>query len=252
LLKRRVIICLLINDGVLFRTKKFVPDYRYTQSFVSDAADEVFMIDITRGGPSEASRKAMKAYGDRCYTPLTMGGHIKSLDDVKRYIDIGADKVVVGRAKFVDDPCTGFAEGNLLCDISEKYGCQAVVAAVDVAGAGGLITRDSWDPVNLAQESEWAGAGEIFLQSVERDGSLSGYDLDTLKRVVAAVKIPVVVGTSCGSAQHMREAFEAGACGAATANIHHFTESAMRGFKLALADYKNPEGGPGVRPAVRN
>jgi imidazole glycerol-phosphate synthase subunit HisF len=239
-LKHRVIICLLINDGVLFRTKKFTPDYRYTANFVgAGSVDEIIMVDITRSGPSEASKQAMAAFAEKCFVPITMGGHIKSLDDVKKYMDIGADKVVVGRGALEDL--------GLVTQIDHKFGRQAAVVACDVLDGNVCSGADNWEsfisPENWAGAAESAGAGEIFLQSVERDGSLSGYDLETLKSVVAAVKIPVVVGTSCGSAQHMREAFEAGASGAATANIFHFTETSMRGFKQQLVS-----AGVAVRP----
>lgn len=231
MLKRRVCICLLINDGVLFRTKKFVPDYRYTANFVgADAVDEVFLIDITRSGPSEASHKTMAAYAERCFSPVTMGGHIKSLDDVKKFMAIGADKVVVGDY-FFEEPA-------FINRIAQKYGSQAVTVGFDMAGGSVCIDRATGtymgNKIMWSRRAEAEGAGEIFLQSVERDGSLSGYDLDTLKSVVAAVNIPVVVGTSCGSALHMREAFEAGAAGCATANIHHLTDAAIRGFKQQL------------------
>lgn len=239
MLKRRVIMTLLFNDGVLFRTKKFVPDYRYTQTHLgTDFVDEVFLIDITRSGPSQASHTAMAAYAEKCFVPITMGGHIRSLDDVANFMAIGADKVVVERAYL--------NKHTLLTKIAEKFGAQAVVAGIKTDDAGmmntiSMETGPRATPASLV--APWLadnGAGEIFLQSYERDGSLSGYDLDTLERVVAAVRIPVVVGTSCGSPPHMKQAFDAGASGAATANIFHMTDASMRGFKASLAEYVRP------------
>lgn len=234
MLKRRVAICLLFNDGVLFRTKKFQPDYRYTTAFVGvDAVDEVFLIDITRSGPSQASWDAMKGYADRCYAPVTMGGHIKTLDDVKRFFDLGADKVVCERAwRSVNTP-------KLISDVAVKWGAQAFVAGVTDYGLNGDVL-DEVRPHHWAKHAEEHGAGEIFLQSKALDGSLSGYDIQTVKEVAGNVKIPVVVGTSCGNVGHMRAAFEAGASGCATANIHHFTENAIRGFKAQLREYVRP------------
>jgi cyclase len=241
-LKRRILIALLFNEGVLFRTKKFQPDYRYTTSFVgSDLVDEIIMVDITRSGPSEESHKTMARIAEQSFVPVTMGGHIKSLDDVKRFFDMGCDKVVVGRECVV--------RGHLLLPaIAEKWGSQAVVAACD--HQAGVVDVGSGGPVKLMDAPGYChwleanGAGEIFLQDKDRDGSLSGYDIPTLKRVLAAVKIPVVVGTSCGNAQHMKEAFTCnwpdGAGGCATANIFHFTSTAMRGFKSSLAEYVRP------------
>jgi cyclase len=234
LLKCRVAICLLINDGVLFRSKKFVLDYRYTINHVgTDAADEVFMIDVTRSGPSEESRKTMQTFADKCYCPMTMGGHIEALDDIKRFLDMGTDNIVLRRSA-----TPAFVEA-----IRDKFGSQICTVGIDV---GQLMTADG--AAKMAIDYEKWGAGQIFLQSVERDGSLSGYDLDAIRKVSSSVKIPVAVGTSCGSAQHMREAFEAGATLAATANIHHYTPAAILGFRKQLSEYKHPDGSPLVRP----
>lgn len=234
MLKRRVAIALLFNDGVLFRTKKFVPDYRYCQSFLGvSAVDEVFLIDITRAGPSEASRKAMAAYAEGCFSPCTMGGHIRGVDDVKRFMDLGADKVVLGEI-VLDQP-------RFLGVLREKYGSQVATVALDLidgkAGSARTGKTSPLSPVGYAVAAEKAGAGEIFLQDRDLDGSLGGYNVAVCREIADAVRLPVVVGTSCGNAAHMRAAFDAHACGAATANIHHFTDAAIRGFKAQLGGY---------------
>lgn len=228
MLKRRVIIGLMFDDGVLVRTKRFVPDYRYTQSFLAvDAIDEAILVDVTRAGPSEASHGAMAAFADRCFAPVTMGGWIRSEDDVSRFFDLGADKVVIGR---------GAGEKGFIEAVAHRWGCQAAVIACDVVGgrSGRVHSVLEQSAEAFCQEAEARGAGEIYLQSVGRDGSLGGYDLPLLRRVVQAVGIPVTIGTGCGSWKHMQEAFEAGATGAVTTCVHHWTESALRGFKERL------------------
>lgn len=228
-LKKRVIACLLLNDGVLFRTKKFVPDYRYTANFVgTEAVDEVFIIDVTKGGPSPKFHEAARAYADKCFVPVTMGGWVQSLDGCKRLFDIGADKIVVGRS------CL-FLAGEM----AGKYGSQAVVAAID---EGIYPDGELWLHASVCAR---LGAGEIFLQSVERDGSLGGYDIPLLTSVLDATgwKIPVVIGGGCGNWQHMYAAFAAGADGCATSNIFHMSEVSMAAFKK----YLDGEGVP-VRP----
>jgi cyclase len=219
------------------RTKKFTSDYFYTQNFLGNSSiDEAILVDITRSGPSKASHDAMKKYADQCFVPTTMGGWIKSLDDVKRFFDMGADKVVLGYIAMLDPGFVGM--------VAAKWGAQAAVVAVDADGGVTTAARTSersfFSPERYAMEKESDGAGEIFLQSKERDGSLSGYDLETLKSVVSSVKIPVIVGTSCGNAGHMKAAFDAGASGCATGCIHHFTENAIRGFKRQLGEYVRP------------
>jgi cyclase len=249
LLKRRVIITLQLNDGVLFRTKQFRPDYRYTQAFLgSENADEVTIIDITRYEmiPPLAERKsfvdAAMWYSRFCYTPLTIGGGIRTMDDVHFALtEIGADKVLINTA-IRDHPTT------LLRPLAEKFGAQAVVAGIDADDVGHAIVQQgarhtgetAWD---LAYHYAACGAGEIFLTSVERDGSLRGYDLDLLRKVVAAVDVPVVIAGGCGGYHHMAEAFDAGADGAATSNIFHLTDTSLKNFKSQLVKQGKP-----VRP----
>ncbi len=229
MLKPRLIWQLMFDDGVLVRTKRFVPDYVYTQAFVGfEAADEVVLIDITRSGPSEASRVVMQGYAERCFTPVTMGGNIRSLDDVKRFFDIGADKVVVGRSALT------------LCDgVAAKWGCQAITAGVDAR------TYPYTGLMQIAKTLNDRGAGEILLQSVERDGSLRGYDIRLLEEVLSVVSCPVIIGGGYGGWRHARQAIELGAGGCAMSNIFHLTEAHMNLTKHNLAT----EGVP-VRAAV--
>src|SRR3990170_6912636 len=116
MLKVRVILCLLLADGQLCRTKKFAPDYRYTHEFVAtEAVDEVFIVDVTKAGPSGKFHAAAKAYADKCFVPITMGGWVRSLDDCRRLFDIGADKIVMGR---------GMAGAGLVEGMARKFGSQ--------------------------------------------------------------------------------------------------------------------------------
>ena len=224
MLKPRLIWQLMFDDGRLVRTKRFVPDYVYTQSFVGVvAADEVLLLDVTRSGPSEASRAVMASYVDGCFIPVTMGGHIHSMDDVRRFFDIGADKVVVGRSALA------------LCDgVAAKWGCQAITAGVDAR---------TYPGADLAEIAARLPVGEILLQSVERDGSLRGYDIDLLNRL--NVSCPVIIGGGYGGWRHAKEAIAAGASGCAMSNIFHLTETHMQMVKHNLVR----EGVP-VREAV--
>jgi cyclase len=249
LLKRRVIITLQFNDGVLFRTKQFRPDYRYTQAFLgSENADEVTIIDITRYEmiPPLAERKsfvdAAMGYSRFCYTPLTIGGGIRTMDDVHFALtEIGADKALINTEFHNELDFIGLLAG--------KYGAQAVVAGIDV-DQDGYVKCDQnetygfqQDPVTWARTVQKEGAGEIFLTSIERDGSLRGYDLELLRKVVAAVDVPVVIAGGCGGYHHMAEAFDAGADGAATSNIFHLTDTSLKNFKVQLVKQGKP-----VRP----
>ena len=220
MLKRRLIISLCFDRGVLTRTKRFVPDYPYTQSYLSvDSVDEVVLLDVTRSGSSSDSRVAMRAYAERCFAPVTMGGWIRSWDDAHAYLDLGADKVVVG-SYALENP-------SIICELASKMGSQSVVVAVD------FPYRTS-EPVEWAKTAENEGAGELFVQDQSRDGSLMGYNLPVLREIAKSVNIPVVIGGGCGGWRHMKEGFEAGADGCVTSVIHHFTQTSLAGFKKAL------------------
>lgn len=214
------------------RTKRFVPDYPYTQSYLAvDAVDEVVLVDITRSGPSEASRLAMEAYAAKCFAPVCMGGHIGSWDDAHDYLDLGADKVLIG-SQALENP-------SIIGELASKMGSQSVVVAVDFRGlycedkAGQLSV---YEPVQWAKIAEDSGAGELFVQDISRDGSLLGYNLPVLSEIAGSVNIPVIIGGGCGGWRHMKDAFEAGADGCVTSVIHHFTETSLSGFKKALVD----------------
>ena len=217
MLKSRLVWQMMFSDGALVRTKRFVPDYVYTQSFLGmESADEVFLLDVTPGGRSEASLAAMGRYADGSFVPVTLGGHIHSMDDIKRCFDIGADKDVVGRSALT------------LCDgVAVRWGCQAITAGVDAR---------TYPRSHLARITGLLSGrvGEILLQSVERDGSLGGYDLDLLSRVLAIADCPVVIGGGYGGWRHARDALALGASGCAMSNIFHLTEAHMTMVKENL------------------
>jgi cyclase len=241
LLSKRLITVLTFNQGVLFRTKLFRPDYRYTLNFVDSwSVDEIVVLDITRG--QQADRKVffdvVERFARRCFVPLTAGGSIRSLDEVKRFLDSGADKIVVN---------TGALERpGLITDIAETYGSQCVVLSVDAkqeASGGyrvfkqaGAVPTD-YDPVSWAQEGETRGAGEILITAMDRDGWLQGYDIDLCRQVSDAVNVPVLALGGAGGWSHMTELFErTKAAGACTQNIYHFTEASIQNAKKVLSD----------------
>jgi len=221
LLKPRLIVALTFQDGVLFRTKKFKADYRYTTNYVDGGADEIFCIDV--GQDRAAFWQAVENIADQTFVPIGVGGGLKTVEDVREALLHGADKVVVNTAA-VEHP-------GIVREMAHKFGCQCITVGIDVKGGTCWTHRGTRDtgkrPVDWAVEAVEHGAGEIFLQNVDRDGSLLGYDLETLRAVTAAVAVPVVVGTGCGTWEHMRQGFETGALGCSTAVIHHFAAESI-------------------------
>ncbi len=239
MLRKRIITVLTLNDGTLFRTKLFKPDYRYTLNFVDAwSVDEIAILDVTRGDSPDRDRffKAVSEFARTCFVPISVGGGIRSVDDVARYMNAGADKVVVNTGA-VENP-------HLIEDIANAYGRQCVVLSIDATRRNeGYEVMSHFaarptghDPATWAKYGESLGAGEVLITAVERDGALQGYDLNLCREVADAVSIPVQVLGGCGNWQHMAAAFEVpGVSAACTQNIYHFTEQSIASAKKFLS-----------------
>jgi cyclase len=168
---------------------------------------------------------------DECFMPLAVGGGIRTLDDVRNLLAVGADKVVIGTA--------ALAEPELVREASDRFGAQCVVVAVDTKRDGSVWTNSGTvstgrDALDVAREMEALGAGELLLQSVADDGMMEGYDLATIERVSAAVSVPVIASGGAGTFDHMVDAVRAGGTAVAAASIFHFTEQTPMEAKQAL------------------
>lgn len=242
MLRKRLVTVLTFNDGVLFRTKLFEPDYRYTLNFVDAwSVDEVVILDVTRPGKGDRENfyKVVEHFARTCFVPLAVGGGIRDIDEARKLMGLGADKVVLN---------TGAVERpELITETARLYGAQCVVLSIDAkkvedgryevySAFGGRPTGmapDAW-----ASKGEALGAGEVLITSIERDGWLQGYDLDLCRLVSDAVTIPVLVLGGAGSWKHFTQAFEACDVSAVcTQNIYHFTEQSIRSAKAYLAKH---------------
>ena len=238
-LRNRLVTVLTLNDGVLFRTKEFIPDYRYTLNFVDLwSIDELVVLDVTRPGQGDRAHfyDAVATLAGNCFVPLAVGGGVRTLDDARMLLSVGADKIVVN---------TGALERpELISDIATAYGAQCAVLSIDArrrADAGYDVfshfgSRPTGrDVAAWAREAEALGAGEMVITSIEKDGSLEGYD-NVLNRIVAdAVSVPVLVSGGAGNWQHFVDGFrDGGASAVCTTNIYHFTETSIRSAKRYL------------------
>src|SRR3990167_2293344 len=235
MLKQRLIVVLTLNDGVLYLTKRFKPDYRYTINFVdSGLVDEVIMLDITRPGQGDRDNfiRAVEAFSDRCFVPLTVGGGVRTVDDARFRLRHGADIVTVNTAA-VEQP-------RLIRLISDEFGAQAVVLSMDVwrheDGSYEVYTEFGTKPSGRVPDV-WAkmavnrGAGQILVTSIQRDGSLLGYDNELNRMVVDAVDAPVIVAGGVGCWDHLVTALDLGVSGVCVSNIFHMTETSLRAAK---------------------
>jgi len=189
--------------------------------------DELVLLDIAATPSGRAPDLDMIAtLAQECFVPLTVGGGISSLEDIRRLLSVGADKVSINTA--------AFRAPELVTEAAERFGAQCVVAAIDYrtdqAGhrecfshCGQVATGR--DPVAWAQELERLGAGEIQLTSIERDGLMQGYDLATIEEVAAAVSIPVIASGGSGSYADLEAAIKVGASAVSAASLYLFTQA---------------------------
>ena len=200
--------------------------------------DELVFVDISA---SQAGRPPDFALiddlADECFMPMTVGGGVKTVDDIGKLLSVGADKVAVN-SHAIADP-------SLIANGAKNFGAQCIVVSIDaVRNANGSYEVKSFsgtrgtelDPVTWAKQAEQLGAGEILLTSIDRDGTFSGYDIELTKTVSNAVGIPVIASGGAGNYQHMAEVLrETTASAIAAASIFHFTEQTPMEAKRHLA-----------------
>lgn len=242
MLKNRLIPVVLLRDGVAVQSKGF----RRYQALgnpltivdrLSDwCSDELIYLDISADPDQHATLSILDQIAQRCFMPLTFGGGIRTLDDVRARIEGGADKAAIN-TQALTDPAIITAAAN-------RFGAQCVVVGIDAAQRdnGWSVrcpaskTDVRTDAVQWAREAEDRGAGEILLQSVDRDGKGSGYDLELIRAVSDAVSIPVIALGGVGEWAHLSEGLAAGASAVAAANIFNHTEQAVYKAKRSLFD----------------
>lgn len=185
--------------------------------------DELILLDI-RATPEGRGPNLdlVRELADECFMPLSVGGGVRSVEDVRELLRAGADKVVIRSG------------GPALVEKAAAIvGCQAICAALDVNGLG--HKPPGFDYVAAARRWADAGAGEIMVTRMEREGRMCGYDLELIADVAAAVNIPVIAHGGCGTYEHMREALEAGAAAVAAGAMFQFTDQTPKGAARYLA-----------------
>jgi cyclase len=230
MLAKRIIPCLDVRDGRVVKGVNFVgirdagDPVECARRYDAEGADEITFLDITASHEARgALLDIVRRTADVVFTPLTVGGGVRSPDDVRALLEAGADKVSINTSAVV--------RPELVSDVSGAWGAQAIVVAIDAKrreGGGGweVFTHGGRRPTGL-DAIEWAqrmaelGAGEILLTSMDRDGTKAGYDLQLLRRVVDAVTIPVVASGGVGTLEHLREGLREGADAALAASIFH-------------------------------
>jgi cyclase len=199
--------------------------------------DELVLVDITASQEERApDHEAIADFSDECFVPLTVGGGINDLRQIVELLRAGADKISINSA--------AFSTPELVDKAAMRFGAQCVVASIDAQrhddGSYSVFshsgTRDTRkDPKSWAREVAARGAGEILLTSIDRDGTMQGYDLTLVQQITSCVDIPVIASGGAGNYQHMIEVIQqAGASAVAAASMFHFTEQTPAGAKQAL------------------
>lgn len=247
-LTRRLIVCLDVQAGRVVKGTGFVglrdvgDPVELAERYEREGADELVFLDITATHEERATLfELARRTAERLFIPLTIGGGIRTVEDIGLALRAGADKVAVNSA--------GVRDPSIFTAGAERFGTQCVVASIDAKREGtgwrvytaGGRTATALDAVAWAREVVARGAGEILLTSIDRDGARDGYDLDLTRAIVHAVSVPVIASGGAGNASHVCDAILAGEADAAlVAGILHDGVTSIAGLKGAMRDATIP------------
>jgi len=249
MLKVRVIPCLDVKDGRVVKGVNFV-DLRDAGDPVEAAtaydaagADELCFLDITASHEQRGTiLDVVQRTAERCFMPLTVGGGVRTLDDIRKLLEAGADKASINTA--------AVKNRNFVLEAADKFGRQCIVVAVDAKKVSGPGEPDRWeifthggreptgiDAVEYAREVVELGAGEILLTSMDRDGTRAGFDLALTRAISDAVEVPVIASGGVGTLDHLAEGVtQGGASAVLAASIFHFSDHTIAEAKQHMAD----------------
>ena len=246
--KVRVIPCLDVKDGRVVKGVKFV-DLRDAGDPVEAAiaydeagADELTFLDITASHEDRAIMlDVVQRTAEACFMPLTVGGGVRTIDDIRALLSSGADKVSINTA--------AVARRGFVKEAAEKFGDQCIVVAIDAKKVSKPAETDRWeifthggrnptglDAIDYAREVVALGAGEILLTSMDRDGTRQGFDIALTRAIADAVSVPVIASGGVGTLDHLVEGIRDGHASAVlAASIFHFGEFSVRDAKIHMA-----------------
>ncbi len=246
MLRKRVIPCLDVTDGRVVKGVQFVDlvdegdPIELAAQYAAGGADEVCLLDITASSDDRATMlDVVRRAAQNVFVPLTVGGGVRSVEDMRATLRAGADKVTLNSA--------ALARPELINECAAEFGSQCVVLAIDAKRAGAaalweVYTHGGRNPTGL-DAVEWAaegaarGAGELLVTSMDRDGTYDGYDIDLLRAMRAAVSVPVIASGGAGSIDDCVAALDEGLADAVlAASIFHRDEISVAVLKAGLAD----------------
>jgi cyclase len=249
MLKNRIIPCLDVKNGRVVKGINFVElkdagdPVEQAKIYSNSGADEICFLDITASNENrETIIDIVRKTAKNCFVPLTVGGGVRTIQNIKDLLLAGADKVSINTAAVNDI--------NLIVDASKKFGSQCVVVAVDAKN----VSQNKWevfthggrnktgiDVIEFSKKVEKAGAGEILLTSMDRDGTKLGYDIELVKMVTKNTNIPVIASGGVGTLDHLYDGIIIGGASAVlAASIFHYGEYSIKDVKEYLNLKKVP------------
>ena len=249
MLKKRIIPCLDVKNGRVVKGINFVNlvdagnPVEQAKIYSDGGADEICFLDITASNENrDILLDTVQKTAEQCFVPLTVGGGVRSIQDIRNLLMAGADKVSINTAA-IKNP-------NLIKEAALQFGSQCIVVAIDAKNVAsnkwGVFTHGGREPTELdalefALLAENNGAGEILLTSMDKDGTKSGYDLQLTKSMTNSLKIPVVASGGVGTLEHIKDGIvKGGASAVLAASIFHFGEFSISQVK----EYLNSENVP--------
>jgi cyclase len=249
MLKNRIIPCLDVKNGRVVKGINFV-DLKDAGDPVEQAsiydkggADEICFLDITASNENRNTiMDVVSKTAEKCFVPLTVGGGIRTIDNIRELLLAGADKVSINTAAVKDI--------NFVKEASKKFGTQCMVVAVDAKKTSGgkweIFTHGGRkntgiDAIDFTKQAEENGAGEILLTSMDKDGTKTGYDLELLNKITSSISIPVIASGGAGKLEHLYEAINTGGASAVlAASIFHYGELTIKEAKEYLKSRNVP------------
>ena len=242
MLKNRIIPCLDVKNGRVVKGINFVDlkdagdPVEQAKIYSDGGADEICFLDITASNENrDTIYDVVEKTSKKCFVPLTVGGGVRSVEDISKLLNCGADKVSINTAAVNDK--------QVVVDSSKKFGSQCIVVAIDAKKNGdmweiythGGRNKTDIDAIKLAKEMEKSGAGELLVTSMDRDGTQVGYDIDLMYEISSAVNIPVIASGGVGTLDHLVDGIKLGNASAVlAASIFHYGKYSVKQAKEYL------------------
>ena len=248
MLKNRIIPCLDVKNGRVVKGINFVDlkdagdPVEQAKIYSDGGADEICFLDITASNENrDTIYDVVKNTSKKCFVPLTVGGGVRSVEDINKLLNCGADKVSINTA--------AVQNAELVFESSKKFGSQCIVVAIDAKKNGnvwevfthGGRNNTGINAIEFARKMEKYGAGELLITSMDRDGTQAGYDIDLMSKISSEVNIPVIASGGAGNLDHLADGIKLGKASAVlAASIFHYGKYSVKQAK----EYLNSKGIP--------